>query len=367
MQGNWTIRTFKEGDEAKVFELRKAARMYPETARDAWLAWWRWSYDKNPAGSGKAWLMEDNGHLVGQYRLLWMDVKVRDRVLKVAQGADSMTHQNYRRQGINSALIRHAIDDASKAGFHIAIGFVGFGSGSFAVHMRLGYIHVGTMQYFFKPLNWNSVIKSVVTCPELLQSSWQSTVLAMGAALLFDKMHATARSPLGTEGLIVRQAVSFDERINGLWARVSDRNKVMVVRSLRYLNWRYAAPGRSYRTFVAEKANEVVGYVVLSSRMARGIMVTYIFDLLAQSDEVMQTLVSKVVEDSRLNNADVILYPLMADQSYREILGRSGFVSLPFVKAAALVAYCTSNAPVSRAFLGDPRNWLIQLGDSDTT
>ena len=311
--------------------------------------------------------MEGNRHLLGQYRVFWMDVKVRDRVVKVAQGADSMTHPNYRHQGINSALIRHAIDDASKAGFHIAIGFVGFGSGSYAVHMKSGYIHVGTMQYFLKPLNWNSVIKSVVRCPELLMNSWQATVLAIGAALLFDKMHATARSPLETEGLIVRQVVSFDERINGLWARVSDRNKVMVVRSQRYLNWRYAAPGRSYRIFVAEKASEVVGYVVLSTRMARGIMVTYVFDLLAQSDEVIETLVSKVVEDSRLNNADVVLYPLMADQIYREILGRSGFVCLPFVKGAALIAYCTSSAPVSRAFLGDPRNWLIQIGDSDTT
>ena len=141
----------------------------------------------------------------------------------------------------------------------------------------------------------------------------------------------------------MRQVASFDERINGLWARVSDRYMAMVVRSQHYLNWRYAAPGQNYRIFVAEKASEIVGYVVAGSRIADGITVEYIFDLLAQSDEVLQTLVSKVVEDSRLNDADALLSRLIGNRTYRAILSGNGFVSLPFIKSLAFVAYCTSS------------------------
>jgi nucleoside-diphosphate-sugar epimerase len=49
------------------------------------------------------------------------------------------------------------------------------------------------------------------------------------------------------------------------------------------------------------------------------------FSILGQdlrSDEVMQTFVSKVVEDFRSGNSAEIFYPLMADQSRRRALSR---------------------------------------------
>jgi len=190
-----------------------------------------------------------------------------------------------------------------------------------------------------------------------------ATALAMGARLLF-RAFATSRRPVGTEGLILKQVASFDDRINGLWVRVRDRYIAMVVRSDNYLNWRYAAPGQSYRIFVAESGNDIVGYVVTGLRMAHGITMAYIFDLLAQSDEVIQTLLSTVVEDSRLNNADAILYRLIGNRSHRATLDSSGFVSLPYVKGLEFVGCCIS-AGVSRGSVDDRDNWLITIGDTD--
>jgi len=57
------------------------------------------------AGPGKTWLMEEHGRILGQYRLLPIEVRVRDKVLKVAHGVNSMTHPNHRRHGIDRTLV----------------------------------------------------------------------------------------------------------------------------------------------------------------------------------------------------------------------------------------------------------------------
>jgi len=137
-----------------------------------------------------------------------------------------------------------------------------------------------------------------------------------------------------------------------------------VVRGKGYLNWRYGGPGANYTLLVAEKAGKISGYVVLAHRIESGIKASYIFDLMAQSEEVMHSLVSKAVENSRLSNADVMLCPLIADKTYRRILRRNGFISLPFVKGGWFLVYCSSPF-VSKDLLKDPRHWSVQIGDSD--
>jgi len=343
----------------KIFELWKA--VYPESKHDQeeWLTWWRWKYEKNPAGAGRIWLAEHDGKIVGQYGFIFMDIKVGDKVLKALQGADSMTHPNYRRQGINLTLIRHALDETGEAGFNIATAFPVHASTSYAIHIKSGWFHVGTMQLFFKPLNWNNVIKAKV------KNKWLQRVLAVGGRLIFDKMLFKTHNPPTVQGLHINRVASFDDRINTLWAETSTRHMIMVVRNERYLNWRYSTARQNYTILVGEKANKILGYLVLRHQIVRsGIVVSHIFDLIAESEEVMHGLVSSAVENCRLNNADLVIYSLMAGKTYRRILKRSGFISVPFIKGLALAAYSSSSS-IPKDFLSDPENWLVQIGDSD--
>ena len=81
----------------------------------------------------------------------------------------------------------------------------------------------------------------------------------------------------------------FDERINHLWTRVSNQHNIMVVRNKDYLNWRYiAVPDVDYLVCLAEKAGEILGYIILRCIQREYRKVGIIFDILAESQEVAQ-------------------------------------------------------------------------------
>jgi len=353
-----TIRAYKDGDEGEILRLLRA--VYPDASEDAietLLRRRQWA-SENPAGRVDSWVTEEDGRILGQYRLLWMDLKLKNHVLKAAQGMDEMTHPDYRRQGINYGLARHAVAEAGRNGVQIVFGFVEHASPAYYANLKNGWFFVGTMRQLFKPINWKNLFRSKVNNPRV------ATILAVVATWLSDGMVFKTRNPSVQQGLFIEQIKSFDERISSLWARVADRYPIMVARSQRYLNWRYASSGQNYRIFIARRSDEILGYLILRHQTTHGIVVTYIFDILAESDEVMHSLVSRAAEDSRSVNAGMILYPLIAHKSHCEILKRNGFLSLPFAKGRDFLIYCDPSL-MSRSFAKGPQNWLIQAGDSD--
>jgi hypothetical protein len=104
--------------------------------------------------------------------------------------------------------------------------------------------------------------------------------------------------------------------------------------------------------------------MVLCNRILKNVKESFIFDLIAESEEVMRCLVSEAVKVCQRAGVDLIVYNFIADRTYHRVLRSNGFISLPFKKGGYLIAY--SNAiHISKAFLQDPKNWLVQIGDSD--
>ena len=356
MERKWLVRTYEEGDENRIFDLWNA--VYPEQTRDkkGWLSWWRWTCE-NPAG-GRVWLAEHDGRIVGQYRITFVDLKVGDTVLKAFQAVDLMTHPDYRGQGVNSSLKTRAIEDATEAGFSIEFGFPN--ERSYAMHAKHpGFFDPGTMELLIKPLNWKNFLKAKV------RNGWLAAILGIMARGVFDKILARTREAPYVEGLHVNRVRSFDNRIERLWRGISSQHKVMVVRNEQYLRWRYSAPGQSYLIFAAEKQEHIVGYLVAADRISGGgSNMTYIYDLVAESTDVMHSLLSKLLERCKLMELDLILYPLIANRTYRRTLNRNGFISVPFVRGRKFVGICTSQSLLTR-FLARRENWFVQIGDSD--
>ena len=85
MKRKWSIRAYKEGDEGGIFELDKAVHPSAASDMEQWLKWWRWMYKDNPAGTGKIWLAEDDGKIVGQYAIVPVKVKIGNKVILSSQ------------------------------------------------------------------------------------------------------------------------------------------------------------------------------------------------------------------------------------------------------------------------------------------
>lgn len=357
MKRKWSMRVYNEGDEEGILELCKA--VYPEKEYDLerWLRWWRWMYKDNPAGSGRIWLAEHGGKIVGQYAIVPVKLKIGNEAILSSQSLDTMTHPDYRRQGMFETLARKVYDEAKKDGIYIVYGFPGkFSYPGFI--KKLSWFDIRTVQLMIKPLNWRNAVNLKV------KNKFLQRVLAIGGSLAFNKIFFGTRKPPAVEDLTINQVSSFNEQINNFWAKVSSQHQIMVVRNKDYLNWRYSTPEANYSIFVAEKSGEIRGYLVLEHKLQGVTKVSYIFDLIAQSEESMHCLVSKAMDDCQQKRVDLILYSLIANKTYRRILKRSGFISLPFLKGARFCAY-SSSPRVPKEFLRDPKNWFVQTGDSD--
>jgi GNAT superfamily N-acetyltransferase len=351
---NWFIRAYREGDESKILELWKA--VYPEKQylQQQWLRWWHWKYKDIPSGS-KTWLAWDNGKIVGQFPVLLLNLKVGNDIKKVAYPLDLMTQPDYRRQGIISTLEQNARDELAKVGINITIGFPN--DISYLVATKLGDFDIAARRTMIRVFKWENTLKKRISNKFFLK------FCTINCYMLNKLLFRASKTPV-VKDLTITQVSCFDERINEFWARVSSQLQTIVVRSKDYLNWRYATvPDISYSIYIAEKAGVIRGYLVLRcdcEYRKKGV----IFDLLSESEEVARSLLSTATEHCRRDNTDYIVWVGIANKTYLRAFRKSGFISRPFLKEGNFIVY--SSAPdISKEFLRNPQNWLIQTGDED--
>ena len=141
----------------------------------------------------------------------------------------------------------------------------------------------------------------------------------------------------------------------------------MVVKNKDYLNWRYTAvPDRNYSIYIAEEASEIYGYLVLRCMQRQQTKAGVIFDILDQSENVAQCLISKAVERCKQEKMDLIYGSMLANKTLLNAFRKNGFISVPFIERGRFCAYLSS-PHISRESLAKRENWFVQIGDSDAT
>lgn len=91
----WTIREATIDDVPAINELFYA--VFGLHRDDAGM---RWKFFQNPSGPALLMVAEDHGRLVGNYALWPVPIRLGPEVVRGAQSIDTMTHADYRRQGI---------------------------------------------------------------------------------------------------------------------------------------------------------------------------------------------------------------------------------------------------------------------------
>ena len=357
MERRWSMRAYESGDEKGIFELWNSVYSARKYEWDKWLKWWRWIHKDNPAGESIIWLAEHNGKIVGQYAIMPVKVKIDNKVILISQSLDTMTHPDYRRQAIFETLAKKVYEEAERDNISIVYGFPNNFSHPGFIN-KLSWFNIGIMQLLFKPLNWRKAITLKI------KNKYLKIILVIGANLVFNKVFFRTQKPPEIEGLSINQITCFDERFDEFWTEIRNQSHIIGVRNTSYLNWRYKVPYVNHSIFAAEKSGKICGYLVLRDTTERDIKVSHIFDLVAQSDKVMNHLLFKAIENCRQNKVDLLLYHLIANKTYHQTLKKNGFLSLPFLRGEYFCAYSRSLS-IPQEFLSNPENWFVQSGDSD--
>ena len=144
----------------------------------------------------------------------------------------------------------------------------------------------------------------------------------------------------------------------------SNNHKIMLVKNQDYLNWRYVAiPDIDYSIYVAEKSDEVCGYIVFRTMLWDTLRMTIIFNVLALSPDIAQYLIAKAVEESQKEDVDLVYCSIIADNNFLSSFRCNGFMGVPNTGQGFTIESTHPNIPME--FLRNPKNWFIQIGDSD--
>jgi len=348
----WSIRQYHEGDKEQILELR--ATTLGDSRNDQW---WNWIYENGPDGPSSVWLAVTEQKVVGLNTRLPLRMKIGDQVYKVALSYDIMTHPDYQRQGILGELAKKGTGYAEKIGISCTYGIAMNRIMPIYKGLKMGYDHIEICELplLVKIISLGKVLKRSFGIPAFIGNplgyAWESITMR--------------KSSTQNNDIEIEQVSSFDESIDEFWLKASELKKIMIVKDMKYLNWRYVEkPGDEYIIFLAKRQEEIIGYIVFKSKsdpMTRGFIVDIL--TLPGEDIVAELLISKAIEYFQGEGALTISCVMLQDTSYYRTLRKLGFMHR---HSSLWLGIRLHDPNLSGESLADPGNWYFVWGDNDT-
>jgi hypothetical protein len=263
-----------------------------------------------------------------------------------------MVHPDYRRQGIFKTLGMKMLASPKASGRSLSFGTPGKQSHQGFVKW-LSALDMCELPLLVKVVDWGTVLKKHYKIPAFAGK-------LLGYA--FERITSQSPSPQDAE-IEIEEITSFDERINKFWEKASKLKEIMVVKDMKYLNWRYIdKPGNKYKIFLAKKGEEIIGFIVL--KLEKGALPQgYIFDLLTLPSEatVAEILISKAVKYFKEEGAAIISCLMLQQTPYYRILRKLGFIRRP----GPCLCVRIYDRSIPKEFATNPANWYYARGDAD--
>jgi GNAT superfamily N-acetyltransferase len=236
-----------------------------------------WRYDENPHGASVSFLSRVEGKAVCGYacspRMALAHGNVASRA-PIGETGDVMTHPDWRKRGLFSALDRAAISETKKLGWPVIFGLPNRRSAHIFVE-QLGWSAVGTVRpwtFLFRA----DAASRAARRREGRVRGWMASHAARKCARLRRAAADSAR-PLKVEEL-----TRIPPEVGAISRQVSRDFALMVERDADWLTWRFLeSPSRLHRVLgVRAEDNSLQGYSVVQLPRP-GEAHGYVVDLLA--------------------------------------------------------------------------------------
>ena len=336
-KGSWTIRP------ADVDDARGIAALFETVfgvTRPA--SYGVWKFDENPAGPPITVVAEDAGRIVGQYMLLPTPLRLGKQRILGAQSLDTMTHPDYRGQGMFTLLANESFSIALTRGVEALYGFPNENSLHGFIR-RLNWDYTGDVGTWARPLHLglhHRVPPALKPVANLASAVWPST-----GTRRFEMIYASAPIP-GWDALLQQSSPAKDA--------------CSIDRSAEWIQWRYSAnSGANYEWVGATAGGVLLGCVVWGTDLRNGNAV--VVDYFGAQPDALRAALSAAMSRARAGSHPIALsvtqYPL-AEQALRSC----GFVR---VKRLPLIVR-SMTARTLGANIHDHAAWRIVGGDLDT-
>jgi hypothetical protein len=360
MEKEWITREYGPGDEERILSLWKMVFPDGESGRGE-PGYWYWQFRDPPAGSARIRLAVVDEQIVGHYAVIPVSMQVEGKAILGTLSLDTMTHPEFRRQGMFTTLASELYEELGRAGFPITYGFPNENSiGGFV--KKLQWTHVCSLPVYVKPLRAGEIADGLLTNP--LLGAIAKPLARLGAAIVSSSARVSDHAQASIHWLD-----RFDEGADELWQEAHDQDKIALTRSAAYLNWRYFQnPLRSYRAVAYVEGSRLLAYAVVRCMNRFGLRGGMITDLvgLPGRDDALEAVLASVEERFVGKEMDLIACLLHGDRRGTRLLRRSGFLRAPQGILKEWYFAVRSNSTLfDNDSITDEKKWYLTFGDTD--
>ena len=263
METNRTIRAidltkeFDEFEELSVISFGSGAN--PNQSM------YRWLFDEDPydpASGNLMFVMRDmdaGGKMIASDGLIPFDLQLGSRTVRAAHSVKSMTHPDYKRQGIFRTMTQNSLDRGKENGVQLVLGFAN--KNSYPAYQKFGWTTIFPREVYVFP---SDISRKVA-------AKTKSKLLGKLGNIAFRIVSDAKRAGLhAAKRFTVQNFDKVPPEAAQLWEKYKDKYENLIVRDATYLHWRYdERPDRSYETLLLSGEEGPVGYLILRQSVLR--------------------------------------------------------------------------------------------------
>jgi GNAT superfamily N-acetyltransferase len=281
-----------EADLAGISDLitRMSSAEGDQRLRDKTPAYYRWMYLANPAGPAIVHSARHRGAVVSTFAVAPKIVQIDGRMTLLGKTMDMFTDPAYQGQGLIKRCTDAVFLEAAASGMDGW--YVTPSVNSYPIFTgKWGYREDFRVVYRARILDYSCVLAAAIK-----PSGLGRAVGAVADAARRMVPRHPFRLP---EGYELRPMTIFGEEADHLWKKVADGYRVALVRDAGYLNWRYVENPDHYWSLGLAHNGALVGIIVMTMTIRRGIRVGEIVDYVCAADDLatFRLLVHAAVAD----------------------------------------------------------------------
>ena len=322
-----------------------------------------WLFDKNPCNPPSGNLMfvmrdeESDGRMIASDGLIPFDLKLADgRIVKAAHSVKSMTHPDYKRQGIFGKMTDNSMLRGKEAGIQVVLGFAN--ANSYPAYEKWGWATLFEREVYVFACDITNKAAGLLKSRTLARAANGAFQLA-SAARLAGKHAGKAFTWKRFERVPADAAA--------VWEAFRESYENCIARDMRYLKWRYdGRPDASYETLVMYEDDRPQGFLILRKGEANGKPLICVAENFTDpnNETCVAALAEGIIDYCRSQKADYAVVCSGLSGCYDSVFRRYGFV--PQKGQGTVVIALSLDPSISADDLIGARHWHVSQGDGES-
>ena len=320
---------------------------------------YEWLFEKNPynKSGNMMYLLKEGDKVIGCDGLLPNELYVNGKTLLTAHSVKSMTHPDYKKQGIFRMMTENSCVRGRQDGVDVVIGLAN--DQSYPAYKRFGWPTLFEKEVYVKPILINNILKRRIRIGFLAEA-----VNSIYAAFMKNKLKRHMDKEIEFEILN-----RVPEEVQICWDKYKSKYNVLLARDYKYLNYRYnERPDINYVTVLAKLNDEIIGFAILHNAVANGSKMTSAVEFFTDpaNERYIKTLSNGIAKYGYDNGLEYAVIGTGLYGEYRNALLKNGFmVTRKPPKNNMMIAHILSDKVTIDEITGHEK-WHITQGDGET-